>query len=107
MSKKGNKLKATNQIDFETKVVSQLDEILARLDNLEKNTEQLLTRHHLRTSRGIDTVITKLGPEDQNELCKLGLPIVSLDMLNEFEARLENAEFRDKVVGLSFNKFAI
>lgn len=77
--------------------------------HLEKNTVHLCAQDDLKTSRATDTVITKLGPEDQNELSKLGLPIVSLDMLNKFETHLEKAEFRDKVVGciLSFNKFPI
>lgn len=86
-----------NRSDFETMVIAQLNEIITRIGAIEK---KMANPTHERStfSRDNSTVITRLGMDDQVELNKLGLPVVSLETIDEFEANLENTEFIRKIV---------
>lgn len=98
-----------NRSGFETMVIAQLNEIITRIGSLEK-TMANLTQERSKSSRdNNNTVITRLGMADQDEINKFGLPILSLTTLDEFESRLENTEFYKTVVGciLSLNRFSM
>lgn len=93
-------------IQFEEIVLQKLNEILIRMDELEKHSAKIEARiHHITSELNVTNcteVVQQLGNVDVSQLARFGMPVTSQITLDTLEANLSEEDFANDIVSKIF-----